>query len=55
MRLTRDEIVLVVIVLMACVVGAAARHYRSAHPRVKSVAEPAASAVARSAGTVRAK
>jgi hypothetical protein len=40
MRMTKDEILLVVIVLLAFVVGAVARHYRSSHPSVNAVAQP---------------
>ena len=32
MKLTTDEIKLVVFVLLALLVGAAAKHYRSSHP-----------------------
>ena len=32
MRLTADEIKLVVFVLLALLVGAAAKHYRATHP-----------------------
>ena len=50
MRMTKDEILLVVIVLLAFAVGAAAKHYRSHHTREKNVAQPTpARAFARSA------
>ena len=49
MRMTKDEITLVVIVLLALAVGAAVRHWRNAHPRVEAIAQPTpANAVARS-------
>jgi hypothetical protein len=52
MRMTKDEILFVVIVLLAFTVGAAARHYRSHHPREKTVAQPTpARAFARSTAT----
>ena len=38
MRLTKDEIALVVMVLLALTVGAAVRHWRGAHPRGKTAA-----------------
>ena len=38
MRLTKDEIVLVAVVLLALVAGAAVRQWRGAHPREKSAA-----------------
>ena len=38
MRLTKDEIVLVAVVLFALVAGAAVRHWRGAHPREKTAA-----------------
>lgn len=52
MRMTKDEILLVVIVLLLFTVGAAAKHYRINHPRIKAVAEPAPTrASARSTAT----
>ena len=45
MRLTKDEITLVVVVLLILVVGAAARNYRHQHPATKP-APPAARATA---------
>ncbi|MCE9611662.1 MAG: hypothetical protein K8R23_15800 [Chthoniobacter sp.] len=41
MRLTKDEIVLVVAVLLVFVGGAAVRHYRQRHPPAKAASEPA--------------
>ena len=38
MRLTKDEIVLVAVVLLALVAGAAVRHWRGAHPHGKTAA-----------------
>jgi len=35
MRMTKDEILLVVIVLAALLSGAAAKHYRNTHHRLK--------------------
>ena len=40
MRMTKDEILLVVIILLMFTVGAAAKHYRNKHPRVQPVAQP---------------
>lgn len=40
MRMTKDEILFVVIVLLMFTVGAAARHYRNSHPRAKAVPQP---------------
>ncbi len=52
MRMTKDEILLVVIVLLVFTVGAAAKHYRNHHPREKTVAQPTpARAFARSAAS----
>ena len=49
MRMTKDEILFVVIVLLMFTVGAAAKHYRNRHPRETTVAQPApARAFARS-------
>ena len=33
MRMTKDEITLVVVVLLVFVAGAAAKHYRNIHPK----------------------
>jgi hypothetical protein len=41
MRMVKDEILLVLIVLSALVAGAAAKHYRQTHPHVKPAGEPA--------------
>ena len=50
MRMTKDEILFVVIVLLIFTVGAAAKHYRNHHPHVKGMAQPTpARASARSA------
>ena len=50
MRMTKDEILFIVIVLLIFTVGAAAKHYRNSHPREKPVAQPTpARAFARSA------
>ena len=35
MRLTKDEIILVAVVLIALVVGASVKHYRATHRAVK--------------------
>ena len=40
MRMTKDEILFIVIVLLIFTVGAAAKHYRNSHPREKAVAQP---------------
>jgi len=52
MRMTKDEILLVAIVVVALTVGAAAKHYRTHHPREETVAQPTpARAFARAAAT----
>lgn len=52
MRMTKDEILFIVIVLLIFTVGAAAKHYRNSHPREKAVAQPTPGrASARSAPT----
>ena len=38
MRMTKDEILFVAIILLIFVVGAAAKHYRNHHPHVPVVA-----------------
>ena len=53
MRMTKDEILFIVIVLLIFTVGAAAKHYRNSHPREKAVAQPTSARVfARSAPSV---
>ena len=41
MRMTKDEITLVVVVLLVFVVGAAAKHYRNTHPQPAPPQAPA--------------
>ena len=38
MRMTKDEILFIAIVLLIFVVGAAAKHYRTHHPHMPAVA-----------------
>lgn len=40
MRMTKDEILLIAIILLMFTVGAAAKHYRNNHPRLQPVAQP---------------
>jgi hypothetical protein len=40
MRLTKDEIILVAVILIALAVGATVRHYRQTHPPANLVPKP---------------
>lgn len=42
MRLTKDEIILIAVILTALVVGATVKHYRQTHPPAKLVPKPSA-------------
>jgi len=40
MRMTRDEILLIAIILAAVIIGAAAKQYRNTHPKPLPVSPP---------------